>query len=82
MTTSFADSEVEIADGIALVRESLTTLAWMLHNDLKADVFDEDRKKRSKTSTLFVISKVFYRTSRSQVALFSDYKTLLNSSML
>ena len=40
-----SDGEVEIADEIALVRESLTTLAWRLHNDLKADVFDEDTKK-------------------------------------
>ena len=40
-----SDGEGEIADGIALVRESLTTLAWRLHNDLKADAFDEDTKK-------------------------------------
>ena len=41
-----SDGGVEIADGIAIVRESLTTLAWRLHNDLNADVFDEENDRK------------------------------------
>ena len=36
---------VTIADGIALVRERLNTLAWRLHHDLSREVFDEDVKE-------------------------------------
>ena len=63
-----SDGEVEIADGIALVRESLTTLAWRLHNNLQADVFDKDTKKMIEIIRVVCDLKSVYRTSRRKVA--------------
>ena len=40
-----SSGELQVADGIGLVKERLTTLVWRLQNDLKSEVFDEDTKK-------------------------------------
>ena len=40
--------DVEIADGISLIKERLTTLTWRLNNDLSEKVFDEEVKKNNR----------------------------------
>ena len=37
--------EIQVADGIKLVKERLSTLTWRLQNGLNVDVFDDETKK-------------------------------------
>ena len=38
---SFVNDNLEIDDGVKMVKEPLITLAWRLHHDLSNDVFDQ-----------------------------------------
>ena len=66
------DAQVSAADGIGMVKERLSTLAWRLHNDLANEVLMTVQKKCSK-----IVEKI-YQKGNAMVGL-KEAKTFLNA---